>query len=75
MTLTVKNIQSIATLWYNFDISTKYVPVKMIQIAIYTSQSDSITREEAAIGHFTWCKLKEFSRLCGMNRKKENTNN
>ena len=53
MTLTVENIRSIASLRYNVDISTKDVSIEMIQIAINTLQSDSITPEEAAIGHFT----------------------
>ena len=53
MTLTVENIRSIARLQYNHDITTEDVPIEMIQIAINTLQSDSITPEEAAIGHFT----------------------
>ena len=61
MTLTVENIWSIASFRYNIDISTKNVPIEMIQIAINTLQSDSITPEEAAIGHFTRQKLKKLS--------------
>ena len=61
MTLTVENIRSIAALRYNCDITTEDVPVEMIQIAIHTLQSDSITPEEAAIGHFTRRKLKKLS--------------
>ena len=53
MTLTVESIQSIASLRFNVDISTKDVPIEMIQIAINTLQFDSITPKEAPIGHFT----------------------
>ena len=61
MTLTVKKICSIASLRYNIDISTKDVPIEMIQIAINTLQSNSITPEEAAIDHFTRRQLKKLS--------------
>ena len=61
MTLTVETIQSIASLWLNVDISTKDVPIEMIQITINTLQSDSITPKEAAIGYFTRWKLKKLS--------------
>ena len=60
MTLTVKNIQSIASLRFNIDISTKDVAIEMIQITINTLQYDSITPKEAAIGHFTRRKLKKL---------------
>lgn len=53
MMLTVKNIRSIARLQYNHDITPEDVPIEMIQIAINTLQSDSITPEEAAISHCT----------------------
>ena len=53
MRMIVKNIRSIARLRYNHDITTEDVPIEMIQIAINTLQSYSITPEEAAIGHFT----------------------
>ena len=61
MTLTVETIQSIASLRFNVDISTEDLPIEMIQIAINTLQFDSITPEEAAIGHFTRSKLKKLS--------------
>ena len=61
MTLTVENILAIASLRYNLNISTKDVPIEMIQIAINILQSDSITPEEAAIGHFTRRKLRKLS--------------
>ena len=61
MTLTVENIQSIARLRYNHDITPEDVPIKMIQIAINSLQSDSITPEEAAIGHFKRRKLRKLS--------------
>ena len=61
MTLTVENIRSITSLRYDLDMSTKDVPIEIIQIAIHTLQSDSITPEEAAIGHFTRQKLKKLS--------------
>ena len=61
MTLTVENIWSIASLRYNVGIFTKDVPIEMIQIAINTLQSDSITPEEATIGPFTRRKLKKLS--------------
>ena len=61
MTLTVDNIRDIASLRYNLEISTKDVPIEMIQIAINTLQSDSITPEEAAMGHFTRQKLRKLS--------------
>ena len=61
MTLTVENIRSIASLRYNCDFSPELVPIEMIQIAINTLQSDSITPEEAAIGHFTRKKLRKLS--------------
>ena len=61
MTLTVENIWSIARLQYKNDITPEDVPIEMIQIAINTLQSDSITLEEAAIGHFTWRKLRKLS--------------
>ena len=53
MTLTVETIWSITSLRFNVDISTKDVPIKMVQIAINTLQSDSITPEETTIVHFT----------------------
>ena len=62
MTLTVENICSIASLRYNVDISTEDVSIEMIQIATNTLQFDSITPEEAAIGHFTRRKLKKLSK-------------
>ena len=37
------------------------MPIEMIQIAINTLQSNSITPEEAAIGHFTLRKLRKLS--------------
>ena len=61
MTLTVKNIRSITALRYNLDISTEDVPIEIIQIAIYTLQSDSFTLEEAVIGHFTRQNLQKLS--------------
>ena len=61
MTLTVETIQSIASLRFNVDISTEDVPIEMIQIAINTLQSDSITPKEAVIGYFTSRKLKKLS--------------
>ena len=61
MTLTVETIQSIASLRFNVDISTEDVPIEMIQIAINTLQSDSITPKEAVIGHFIRRKLKKLS--------------
>ena len=61
MTLAVENIQPIAALRYNYDITTEDVPIEMIQIVINTLQSDFITPEEAAIGHFTQHKLKKLS--------------
>ena len=60
MTFTVENIRSIASLRFNVDISTEDVPIEMIKIAINTLQSDSITPEEAAIGHFTRQKIKKL---------------
>ena len=42
-------------------IISKDVPIEMIQIAINTLQSDSITPEEASIGYFTRRKLKKLS--------------
>ena len=60
MTLTVENIRSIASLLYNLDISTKDVPIEMIEIAINTLQFDSITPEEAAIDHFARRKSKKL---------------
>ena len=53
MTLAVKNIRAIAALRYNCYITTIDVLIEMVQISINTLQSDSITPEEAAIGHFT----------------------
>ena len=61
MTLTVENIRSIASLRYNQEISTKDVPIEMIQIAINPLQSDSITPEEVALGHLTRRKLRKLS--------------
>ena len=61
ITLTVENIRSIARLRYNHDITPEDISIEMIQIAINTLQSDSITPEEAAIGHFTRQKLRELS--------------
>ena len=61
MILTVETIRSIASLSFNVDISTEDVPIEMIQIAINTLQSDSITPEEATIGHFTRRKSKKLS--------------
>ena len=59
MILTVENICSIVRLQYNHDITPKGVPIEMIQIAINTLQSNSITPEEASIGHFTQQKAKK----------------
>ena len=61
MTLIVANIRSIASLRYNLDIATKDIPIEMIQIAIHTLQSDSITPKEGVIGHFTRQNLKKVS--------------
>ena len=61
MTLTFENIRSISSLRFNVDIITEDVPIKKIQIAINTLQSDSITPKEAAIGHCTRQKLKKLS--------------
>ena len=61
MTLTVENIQSSARLQDNHDITPEDLPIEMIQIAINTLQSDSITAEEASIGHFTQRKLRKLS--------------
>ena len=63
MTLTVENVWSIARLRYNHNIITKGVPIEMIQIAMNNLQSDSITPEEAAIGHFTRQKPKKVIHL------------
>ena len=61
MILTVKDVWSIAALQYNCDITTKDVPIEMIQIAICMLQSDSITPENTTISHFTQQKLKKLS--------------
>ena len=53
MILRVKNIWSIATLRYNYDVTTEDVPIEMFQFAINTLHANSITLEEADIGHFT----------------------
>ena len=61
MSLIVENIRSIASLRFKLDISTKDIPIEMIQITIHTLQSDSITPEKATIGHFTRRMLKKLS--------------
>ena len=45
---------------YNRDITTEDVSIEMIQIVIYTLESNAITREEAVVGHFTRYKLKKL---------------
>ena len=47
-----KILWNIATLRYKLDVSTEDIPIDMIQNAIYTLQSDSITPEEDVIVHF-----------------------
>ena len=76
MTLTVKNTRSIATLRYNCDIITKDVPIEMIQIDIYTLQSDSVTLSlQKMLILVTSLDASSRSYQYGINGRRENTSN
>ena len=72
LSLNLESIRAIASLRHpDQDLSEDYIPSKMIQIAIRTLQSDSVTPEEQAMGFFTRKKLRKL--LLGRNGKKENS--
>jgi hypothetical protein len=60
--LDIELIRAIASLRHtNVDMSEDAIPNEMIKIVINTLNSDSITPEEQALGHFTRCKLKKLT--------------
>jgi hypothetical protein len=62
MSLKTESIRAIASLHHtNVDMSEEAIPNKIIKIAINTLNSDSITAEEQALGHFTRRKLKKLT--------------
>jgi hypothetical protein len=67
MSLNIESIRAIASLCHtNVDMSEDAIPNEMIKIAINTREfnSDSITSEEQALGHFTRRKLTGFRLWC-----------
>ena len=75
MTLTVKNIRSIAQLYYNLDMFTEDVPIEIIQITIYRLLYNLTPSPPKKLLLVTL--LDKISRSCqrGMVRKKEKTSN
>ena len=62
LSLSTANIQANASLYHkDVDRSEEEIPTKMIQICINTLNSDHITPEEQALGHFNRNKLKKLS--------------
>ena len=61
LTLTPDSLRAIAVLKDAVDMSEEAIPTNMLSIAINTLRSNKMTKEEAAMGHFTRHKLQKLN--------------
>ena len=61
MSLSIEDIRAIASVRHGIDMSVLAISSEMIQLCINTLNSDHMTKEEQALGYFTWKKLKKLA--------------